>query len=361
MPGVLLKSLLYTALLGLTVPQTSAWPHHRTFRVKSGGSIQSAIDFARRGDRIVVEAGTYAEQLTITTSGLTLIGQNAIIIPPSSPVTNTCSDLAGPGTQAGICVSGSDIELQDLKDFDGEHRKVNNVGKHIKDTSITGFTVQNFGGLNIAIVGGQDTDVWENSVSSSSQYGILTVGSRNSNIKRNTVSSVGPTGPFPFYFIGICMDDTSTVTISHNDISGYFIGLCVQTAYADIHDNNVHDICVGAFVDPNIKGARLEGNSFSNTLPGCPATPNFSSGITISGGKGTIVKGNTFTGIKNGGQAAGVVIVDDNQTKAVAEGNVIERNVFSGNDLDILVQATGKGNVVKRNQCSTSNPAGLCK
>ncbi len=182
-----------------------------------------------------------------------------------------------------------------------------------------------FSGLNIAIIGAQDAFVSENIVSSSAQYGILTVGSKNSNIKHNMVLSAS--GPFPFYFIGICMDDVSTVTISHNEISGYFIGLCVQTAGADIHNNKVHDICVGAFVDPGINGAKLHDNEFSNTLPGCPPVPNLSSGITISGAVDTIVKSNNFSGIKNGGQAAAVVIVDDDNG-AVASGNSVIKNLF---------------------------------
>jgi parallel beta-helix repeat protein len=245
-----------------------------------------------------------------------------------------------------------------LKDFNGEHRKVISVGRRIKDISITGFTVNGFSGLNIAIVGARDACVSKNTVSSSAQYGILTVGSKNSNIKHNKVLSTQ--GTFPFYFIGICMDDVSSVTIANNDISGYFIGLCVQTAGADIYGNKVHDTCVGAFIDPGIKGAKLYNNKFSNTLPGCPAMPKLSSGITISGAMNTVVKRNRFSGIKNSGQAAAVVIVDDD-TGAVASGNRVEKNVFRNNDLDIFEQTTGKGNVVKKNHCKLSTPANLCK
>jgi parallel beta-helix repeat protein len=359
----LILATVCTILFSLINP-ISAYPHGKTIHVSSGQSIQAAIDSAHGGDKIVVDAGTYAEQLTISTNGITLVGDNAIIVPPSVAVTNTCSNLAGNGTeavQAGICVTGSNVVLQDLADFDGEHRKVISVGQRVKDTYIKGFTVNGFSGLNIAVVGAQDAIVTENSVSSGAQYGILTVGSKNSKIKHNTVLSVE--GPYPFYFIGICMDDVSTVTIAHNDISGYFIGLCVQTDGADIHDNKVHDICVGAFVDPGIKGAKLHDNDFSSIIPGCPSTPNpqFSSGITISGGMNTVVKSNKFSGIKNGGQAAGVVIIDDPTTGVVSSGNDVEKNVFTDNDLDVFEQTTGKGNVVKKNQCTLSNPVALCQ
>jgi hypothetical protein len=54
-----------------------------------------------------------------------------------------------------------------------------------------------------------------------------------------------------------------------------------------------------------------------------------------------------------------VAIVDD-PSGAVASGNDVEKNTFKTNDLDIYVQTTGKGNVVKKNACSSSFPADLC-
>jgi parallel beta-helix repeat protein len=296
--------------------------------------------------------------LTISTNAITIVGHNANIIPPSIPTSNTCSGLAGPGTQAGVCITGSNIVFSS-DPFDGEHVKVLSVGQRVKDISIQGFTVTGFYGINIAVLGAQDTSVSHNKVSSSSQYGILTVGSENSNIDRNTVTSTP--GPFPFYFIGICMDDVSTVNIAHNDISDYFIGLCVQTAGADIHDNKVRDTCVGAFVDPGINGAKLHDNEFSNLIQATPACPaDFSSGVTINGATNTIVRRNKFSGIKNGGIAAAVVLVDDTSTGTIASGNIIERNIFSNDDLDIYEQTAGTGNVVKRNQCALSVPITLC-
>jgi pectin methylesterase-like acyl-CoA thioesterase len=70
-----------------------------------GQSIHSVIDEARSGDHIFVPAGTYTEQLTIKTDGISLIGVGAILTPPATPISNTCSGLAGPETEAGICVT----------------------------------------------------------------------------------------------------------------------------------------------------------------------------------------------------------------------------------------------------------------
>jgi hypothetical protein len=172
-------------------------------------------------------AHIYAEQLPISTSGITLIGDNAIVVSPSTLVTNDCTGLAGPAsgkvpiTQAGICIIGSNIVLQDLAGFYGEHRKVISVGQRVKETYLKGFTVNGFSGLNIAVVGAQNACVTENSVSSGALYGILTVDSKNSDIGQSTILSTPSL--YHFYFIGICMDDMSTATTApHNDISRYF-------------------------------------------------------------------------------------------------------------------------------------------
>jgi parallel beta-helix repeat protein len=347
-------AIICAALIGIINP-VMAHPHGTTYHVTQGQSIQAIIDKAHVGDKIIVEAGTYAEQLTISTDGLTLEGHDAKIVPPppASTAKNSCTGLAGPDNpDAGICIQGSGIVFSTAP-FDTEHVKVVSVGKRVKDTSIKGFTVTGFNGLDIAVLGAQDAHVSENTVSSGARYGILTVGSKNSNIKHNTV--IFEPGYFDFSYIGICMDDVSTVTIAHNDVSGHVIGLCIETAGADIHDNNVHETCVGAYVDPGIKGAKLHHNTFSNTALGC--VPQFSAGIIIAGGINTVVEDNTFSGIKNAGA---LQLVDDDASGTVASGNQIEKNNFTGNDLDIYDTATGKGNVIKKNVCVSSVPTSLC-
>ncbi len=60
--------------------------HFTIFVVSPGESIQSAIDMAAGGDTIHVDAGVYAEDLTVSTSNLTLEGENrdTVIIKPSN-------------------------------------------------------------------------------------------------------------------------------------------------------------------------------------------------------------------------------------------------------------------------------------
>lgn len=127
-----------------------------TIEVTKGGplTIQQAIDKAHPGDTIVVQKGNYTEQLTIS-KGISLVGHDATLTPPDTPVNNTCSGLAGPEfnpdptivvpSQVGICVTGTNVHLAN---FTGsEHRKFQSVDSSVKGVSVKGFTVVGFSGI----------------------------------------------------------------------------------------------------------------------------------------------------------------------------------------------------------------------
>ncbi|KIW11785.1 hypothetical protein PV08_09057 [Exophiala spinifera] len=329
--------------------------HFGPVHVTSGQSIQAAIDSAQPGQAVIVEAGTYAEQVTITTSGLKLIGKGASIVPPESPVENTCSGLAGPGTEAGICIQGQDVVLAD---YVQEHRKVLSVGQAVRGVLVSGFEISGFSGLDVAVVGGQDCKVANNILYDGAQYGCLTVGSENTVVDTNTVAATAD-----MLFIGICMDDLSNVQVTNNDISNYAIGFCVQTNGALIQGNTVTNSCIGAYVDPGVSGVHIIENHISDANPICPSIPDLGSlGVAMIGASDTVVKQNTIEGLTangvNGAIAVGVIIIDDPATGTPASGNLVVGNVLQNNDFDIFVNTTGTGNVVEGNQCST--PAELC-
>ena len=352
--------LCSTLLLGIATA--------KEIKVKYPEKIQAAIDSASAGDKIVVGKGNYQEHLTITKNNLQLVGQSgAILTPPDdseAPVTNGCTDLVGAGLQAGICIGGNVVYVDGpLPDPEsgGEHRKVHSVTQYAENVLVKGFTVQGFSGLNIAVVGGKNVEVRENEMGSSNRYGILTVGSIKTKIARNTLSS--PDLPF----IGICMDDQSDVSVTTNTISGFFIGLCVQTNGADVSHNVVTNSCLGAFVDPGVDGASLTHNKITNTNPRCNFG-NFAlvSGIRILGARNTNVQRNDISGISDFNFpdeyniGAGIAVYDDTLfggSGAIATGNKINANDFSHNDKDIDVYSTGS-NEFKRNKCTT--PAEYC-
>jgi len=345
--------ILLAALL-FFVPATASPSRNNCKRVKSGQSIQKAIDLAREGDRIEVEHGVYYEQLTIKTDGISLIGKGAILKPPQAFYENLCTGLSqtleNKSTEAGICIHGKHIELEE---YVQEHRKVISVGRYIKNISVTGFTVDGFSGENIVVVGGQGVKVSKNTLNNGGRYGFLTVGSKDTLAERNTISGDGPA-----YFIAMCMDDHSSPQFSTNNISDYFIALCTQTSGGIVKNNIVENCCLGVFVDPRIQGAKVIGNHISKRNPACPDM--FGVGILISGAIETIVEENTVEGIHNKGTGVGIYLADD-LSGAVALNNVVRKNILRNNDYDIIV-ASNATNDLGKNQCdpAKSVPGNYC-
>lgn len=321
--------------------------------VRSGQSIQAAIDRSHAGDLILVTGGTYAEQLTIKRSGTSLIGYNAILIPPKNPVKNICSGLAGEGTQAGICITGTNVTLAP---FVFEHSKVISVTTRVSNVLVTGFAVRNFSGIDIAVVGAENAIISNNRLRNGAQYGALAVGSTNTRIDRNIINFTRELG-----FIGICVDDVGGAQVTNNAISGYSVGLCVQTPGADVRHNAVTNSCFGAFIDPGIEGAEISHNHiFGPANPVCAGSPDLGVlGIIIVGAIDTEVSNNLIEGLHTPDKTGrGIVVVDFGEPPAVATNNTIEDNVLRNNDIDIFLNTTGKGNVIQGNTCTT--PVQLC-
>ena len=322
-----------------------------TVSVKSGQSIQAAIDAAHNGTKIVVEAGNYSEQLTVHKDGILLVGRGAVLLPPTTPLTNECSGLAGPDTQTGICVVGTGIKLAP---FHVEHRKVLSVALPVKRVSVSGFQVHGFSGANIALLGAQDSQVTGNWLYDGAQYGALTDGSTNTLVANNTVISTTE-----LRSIGICTDNVVGSRVLNNHVSGYYVGLCIQTPGSEVLRNNVSNCCLGAYVDPGVVGVKLRHNHVSALNPTCNKTVG-GAGVFLSGSVNTDVRYNVIEGQSLGGNAAGFGITDDYTTHpvSVASGNVVVFNTLRDNDLDLFVNTTGTGNVYAHNNCST--PKALC-
>jgi len=348
----LILAVVCLTSIGIASPASA---HGNTKFVRPGQSIQAAIDAAHPGDRILVRPGTYAEQLTIDKNGIDLIGLDATLVPPPSAAQNDCSNLAGPGTEAGICLHGSGIALAD---YVVEHRKVLSVDRPVEDVSIAGFQVRGFSGENIAVIGARDARVIGNRLTDGERYGFLTAGSNNTLIAGNTVAS-----PTALRFIGICIDDRAGSNVSDNRISGYSVAICVQTPGGIVRHNNVRDSCFGAFVDPGVDGAKILDNHIAGTNPACATSDSpVAFGIFLDGAINTLVRHNRIEGQGGLPNGAGVLVFDQvtEQGTAVASGNVVTRNVLRNNDLDLAALSVGTGNVFSGNSCTTSDPAGLC-
>jgi hypothetical protein len=346
------SALLSSALL------LSGLASAKDIKVKPGQTIQSVIDGASPGDRITVPKGTYAEQLTITKNGIQLIGQNGAILVPGTSVVNGCTGLVGAGLNAGICVYGPGVQLTDDVVND-EHRKVvNSITTYVENVVIKGFEIHGFDGLNIAIVGAKNTVVRENTLWNGVRYGALTVGSKGTTITRNTVKADD------LFFIGICMDDKSDVSVTQNVVSDYKIGLCVQTNGADVGHNQVSNCCVGAFVDPLVEKASLTHNKISGLIdPARCAAEFFITGIALQGTINANLQHNDITGVTDGGHPTGLGIVPaigifDDFEGHVATGSTIDFNNLTNNAANIFLGFTSGKHEVKHNTCF--NPSNFC-
>ncbi|ORY18255.1 pectin lyase fold/virulence factor [Clohesyomyces aquaticus] len=387
--AVLLSTFAYASpmLSGKALADRDDGHGDKKIYVHSNQRIQAAIDTAPKGAKIYIDDGIYQEQLTISTDGISLIanGKNVQITVPDNKVTNVCTGLAGPDTHAGICIQGTNVQL--ITPFVSEHLKVTSVGKTVNDVSVTGITVTGFNGANIAVYGGRNTHISGNTLVNGANYGFLSAGSYNTVAENNAISAK----EIFLGFIAMCMDNFSGAEATKNRLSDYVIGFCVQTNKYEISYNDATNNCIGAFIDPYIKGTRLRNNHFGPTNPIClqpfgPGVqfqfPQF--GILVDGASDSEIRDNIIEGQKIGGTvpvdlkdyrdqvvsfnmkpgaAAGGLFLyqDDAKTPpAIAAGNVVKNNKFVGNDVDIVVYSTGAGNKVKGNECKTSSPGDLC-
>ncbi|WZH45487.1 pectin lyase fold/virulence factor [Fusarium acuminatum] len=332
--------------------------------------IQDAIKKASPGDRIVVAAGTYNEQLVINKDGIHLEGHGAILA-PTTYKRNACTGLVQDPQKkeldAGICITGHKVKTTE---FIVEHKRVISVERPVKGVSVSGFTVQGSSGINIAIQGAKNTRISGNTLIDAGAYGALTLGSVNTVFYDNKVTTTKGG------YIGICQDNKSDVFTIKNDVSAYLIGLCVQTNSAVIERNTLYSNCIGIFVDPGVKGVKISHNTIG---PSAPACGNTGAGIIIGSGIGTLVSDNTITGQRAADKSgAGIRIYDDKCVatpempislscitlgRAVkARDNIVIRNKLSDNDNDISNLSQGTGNVIKCNTCTNEAniKAGQC-
>jgi nitrous oxidase accessory protein NosD len=337
--------------------------HGPTVVVNPGESIQTAIDAAEPNTTIIVAGGVHAEQLTISKDGLTLIGQDAQLVPPPVAEPNLCSGVAGPApgqagppTEAGICVIGHDVTFLPFTD----HTPVDQVGRPVRSVRITGFDITGFTGPYVAVLGGQGVHVDDNDLAGPVSFGVLSDGSRHTRVTGNRITGLAPP---ELGYIGVCVNDVASPVVDGNDIAGQVIGVCVATTGADVTGNSLHGNCTGAYVDPGVGATIARNHIFDNNE--CDLTEaEFGRGITMAGAVGTVVRHNIIEGHHAADGAPAVRLTDDvggwhTGTGTVATRNVVTHNTIVDNTLDLMSTATGH-NRIRHNDCTSSVPANLC-
>ena len=365
------------AALVLGLP-TSSYAH-RTVTVKSGESIQAAIDKAKPGTTIKVEAGTYQESLLIKTDGIQLVGagrKSTHIVPPANPtagqgcVSEDQRDPppAPPVTVAnGICVANVDEQFNIIEEV---------KGVHISRLSVTGFN-----GFGMLFFGSRNGVVERTIASDNGEYGIFANTSSGTVIARNVTGNDGEAG----IYVGDSPHADATVwkNVSYGNNNGIFIR---DAAHGRVLKNKTFGNSAGILflntdesAEPPPPGAppapsidvqdwlAKQNDASANNKPGAVGgdePPLSGIGIAVASGIDVRLIDNGVFGNKAAGPGSpfsgGILVVGDPSFKP-SVGTKVAFNTAFGNEPDLLWDGAGAGNAFFGNDCLTSQPDGLCE
>jgi hypothetical protein len=327
---------LLLAVLLLARGNASAQP---AVIVGPNDSIQQVIDEVPPGTMIQLEQGTYAQSVTINKDGLTLKGLG---------VTGVTIDGRGLADSSGIHIVDADhVTLENLTvrgfaAYDvliGEPGRAGSGGRGhaLREITATGARLPN-GGQGIGVYAAQDVTI-EHCAPSGNPIGIAFGSSPDCGC---TVSQ-SPT--FDNSAAGLVITDTSHLRVDGSEFAGGNVGILVGSSgpEVDVIGNAVHDNSQGVLVAAS-EGVRLGTNHIAdnNRASTEPMLHPAGHGVSLSGASDSTVELNWITGHTN----AAIELSRDTRWSAgtPSSGNVICRNLFDGNRLDIVSDPSARAN-----------------
>ena len=276
----------------------------------STGRIQEAVDLANAGGTVIVQSGTYTEQVTIPKS-LTVTGQGASTTTIQAPAT-LVGGANGFRSLVTITGSGTNVDLG-------------------------GFTITGPANTGPLVTNGTFIDA-----------GVFVRDGANASIQDNTINNITGNNDGTGYAITVGhssetnfpFDTTGTATIERNTISNYQKGgIIVAGAGSAATIQNGNTITGSSGVSPDgstlpiaqngivirtgavgtVTGNTISGNQYSGGSSGAdPYTAIQSIGVSLSGaGNGTLVQNNAIfgndIGIYSSIVAGGTATLDGNQ------------------------------------------------
>jgi parallel beta-helix repeat protein len=342
------RFLVFITSLGLAgatlVVQTATARAAGSVTVHKGQHIQPAIDAAAPGTTIVVEEGTYKENLVIPTDGITLRGEGDagdIKLEPPAKVAPVCFENASDIT--GICVA-------------------NMTGGPVRNVHISNLTIRNFSNSGILAFGASGLRVDDVRSINNGGYGVFALQSTGTRLTDNLATGNHEAG----FYLG--ESPNAAAVVSDNDAHGNGFGIFFRDSrHATITDNNVSGNCAGiVFLNTQSQGSPGVGDVVAsdntgdkNNLHCLPGDRPAISGIgtVIIGGDHITVRDNTFNGnVATGATpASGGIIVFFGSSFITVKDNDAHHNAT-----DIIVATPSVTNHISDNECSTSSPGGLC-
>jgi len=343
-----------------------------TFSAKK--TIQAAIDAVSPGGSVIVAAGTYPEQLVITTDGITIdgAGSGSTSIKPASVVANTTSLSSGAALAPIVLVhDATGVTVQDVT-VDGTSAAFNacspgylgvyyrNASGAVDASRITGVFHPSAAGCQAVIgifvqsggAGSADVDLTNNVIDSYGKNGITcNEASTACDVSGNTVTGRGPVGLGDAAQNGIQLGFGAGGSIVDNETSGHdytpstfaATGILVfDTADGlQISDNNVHDNMEGIFIQ-DVNDVDVSGNSVTDSrdvgifgffVDGGSYEDNTLSdntvGLWLADSSGSSITNSDVTANEHG------IVIDGDSVGASIVGNNILNNTGSSSGIHV--------------------------
>jgi hypothetical protein len=310
-----------------------AAPKGKTIQVGSGQSIQAALDAANPGDTISVASGTYAEDLVIRKDGVSLVGHDTTLVPPSNP---------DPGVGVGIIVGDVDLSSPDFPPPTINGHIVNGV-------SVTGFTIDGQGnwGIGVLVIEAANTSLSDDNATNNTDYGYFANTATGTSFRNDVASGGGEAG----FYVG----DAPNADASLQNVESFGNGFGVFVRDAEgvrINGLNSHDNCVGMLVLADAPGPAgnvdAHASSFDHNTKACPGsddgTPPLSGiGIAILGGNDVRLDGNSIQNNVPGGDTAftGGVVMLPGDFGTLPTDISFHGNHMGGNSQDFVTLGPG--------------------
>ncbi|WP_353813546.1 parallel beta-helix domain-containing protein [Agromyces sp. SYSU T00266] len=276
-------------------------------------TIQAAVDAASPGDTVVVPAGVYREVVRVTTSDLTILGEDGAVL-----------DGTGLGAPIGIRVRSTD-------------------GSRLSGFSLHGLEIRGYSLSGVLLRGVDGFRLTEGSYVDNPLYGIYPIASTDGRIDHNEVSGARDSG----IYIGQSTDILIDANVVHDNTVGIEVELASRvTVRRNVATANAVGAIVFAIPGLAVKTTEdilVEDNTFSGNRRANPITDPGELLSEVPGGIGLLniagdrvrLIGNTV----NGNASAGIGVLSlppeyavlDPAVDPTPDDGVVSGNVTQGN------------------------------